>query len=416
MNNLEINMTKGDNEIRLTCTGRLDANRAGYLNDYIDRLVREGHYFISLDLSAVEYLSSAGIRILVSQYKNLDAVNGGFFISKTSDNVRQVLNMVGIADMLSQSGKGKSVRLDEEDHNRLESHGFIFTRKSLNTAGITEVEFYGNPELTSKGAFVSEHSRTIQAGINNFSVGLGAIGTSFDECRNRFGEFIILGKNAAYLPGDGSRKPDYMVASGQLIVMLTELYGLHFTGNFSYLVRFDPVNISQTIGLSEFIEVLMQLTEYDRFAMVMIAESGGLIGTSLNASPVDGNELFAYPEIKETINFTTEPAHNKMLTVSAGYFSKNENGEGEGNKFLRSLKPGTSLLGHIHSSVFPFLPLKKTDIDLNETIDYIFDGTDMVDILHLINDTREITGQGESQFIKGSCWIVPVESINFSSK
>ena len=115
MNNLEINMTKSNDEICLTCTGRLDANRAGYLNDYIDRLVREGHYHIALDLTGIEYLSSAGIRILVSQYKNLDAVNGYFTILKMSDNVRQVLNMVGIADMLSQQSRIKQPEKGEEN-------------------------------------------------------------------------------------------------------------------------------------------------------------------------------------------------------------------------------------------------------------------------------------------------------------
>jgi anti-anti-sigma factor len=415
MNSLEINMTKKNDEIVLTCTGRLDANRAGYLNDYIDRLVREGHYFISLDLSEVEYLSSAGIRILVSQYKNLDAVNGHFTIRDMSENVRQVLNMVGIADMLSQqAGKTKTAKEDEEDQNRLEAYGFVFTRKSLSPNGSTDIELFGNPELTFKGGFRAEHARTVKAGVNHFSVGLGAIGVSFDECKNRFGEFIILGKNAAYLPGDGSGKPDYMVATGQLVVSLTELYGLHFTGNFSYLIRFDPVNPSQTIGLSQFIKIVMQMTDYDQMALVMIAESGGLIGTSLNASPVEGKELFTFPEIKENINFTTEPAHNKMLTLSAGYISSKK--DGEDKKFIRPLLPDESLYGHIHSSVFPFVPLKKTDIDLNETIGYIFNNTEIVDILHLTNDIREITGQGESQFVKGFCWVVPVESINFLSK
>ena len=100
MNNLEINMTKRNDEIFLTCNGRLDANRAGYLNDYIDRLVREGHYHISQDLSGIEYLSSAGIRTLVSQYKNLKAVNGHLSIPEMSGNVKQILDMVGISDML----------------------------------------------------------------------------------------------------------------------------------------------------------------------------------------------------------------------------------------------------------------------------------------------------------------------------
>lgn len=415
MNNLEINMTKSNDEICLNCTGRLDANRAGYLNDYIDRLVREGHYHIALDLTGIEYLSSAGIRILVSQYKNLDAVNGYFTILKMSDNVRQVLNMVGIADMLSQpAGKIKPSEEEKEDHNRLEAYGFAFTRTTISPDAKTDVEFYGKPELTPKSGYMPEHARMIKAGVNHFAVGLGAIGTSFDECKNRFGEFIILGKNAAYLPGDGSKKPDYMMATGQLVVLLTELYGIHFTGHFSYLIRFDPLNPLNTIELSKFAEVLMQLTDYDRIALVMIAESGGLIGTSLNASPVDGKKLFTFPEIKETMNFTTEPAHNKMLTLSAGYLSSKENSEEK--RFIRPLLPGKKLWGHIHSSIFPFLPLKKTDIDLNETIEYIFNNTEITDILHLTNDTREITGQGESRFVKGFCWVVPVESINFLSK
>jgi hypothetical protein len=198
-----------------------------------------------------------------------------------------------------------------------------------------------------------------------------------------------------------------------LVVSLTELYGLHFNGNFSCLIRFDPVNLLDTIGLSQLAEALFKLTDYDRMALVMIAESGGLIGTSLNASPVDGKKIFTFPEIKETINFTTEPAHFKLLTLSVGYFSSGENSEAE--KFIRPLVPGKSLLGHVHSSVFPFIPLKKTDIDLNETIEYIFNNSELADILHLTNDMREITGQGESRFVKGFCWVVPVESINVSS-
>ena len=199
-----------------------------------------------------------------------------------------------------------------------------------------------------------------------------------------------------------------MVATGQLIVSLTELYGLHFTGNFSYLIDFDPANLKHSIGLGRLAETLLQMTDYDRMAFVMIAESGGLIGTSLNASPVDGKKIFSFPEIKESVNFTTEPAHNKMLTLSVGFVFNDSNSDEE--RFLRPLLPGKSLKGHVHSSVFPYIPLKKTDIDLNETIEYLFNNSEIADILHLTNDIREITGQGESQFIKGLCWVVPVNS------
>ena len=414
MNYLEIKTeTRGD-EIILNCTGRLDANRTGYLNDTIDRLVREGFYHISLDLSEIEYLSSAGIRSLVTQYKNLKAINGHFTISEMSENVRQVLTMVGMADILNQQPqKIKTGRGEEDDRNQLEAHGFIFNRTTLSTDGKTCLKLYGKPELTIQSGFRSEDARVVKSADNHFAIGLGAIGATFKECKNRFGEYIMMGKNIAYLPADGSKKPDYMLASGQLVVSLTELYGLHFNGNFSCVIRFDPVNPLDTVGLSQLAEALLKLTGYDRMALVMIAESGGLIGTSLNVSPVDGKKIFTFPEIKETVNFTTETAHFKMLTLSVGYFSAIENSESE--KFIRPLVPGKSLWGHVHSSVFPFIPLKKTDIDLNETIEYIFNSSELSDILHLTNDTREISGLGESRFVKGLCWLVPVESIELTT-
>jgi len=411
LDNLEINMSKRNDEICVTCKGRLDANRAGYLNDYIDRLVREGHYHISLDLSGIEYLSSAGIRTLVSQYKNLKAVNGYLSVPQMSGNVKQVLDLVGISDMLGTEQKSVPGKEEEESGlNRLKAYGFVFTRTTISETGKTEAEFYGHPEKIMKADYREKDARVVKSGPGHFAIGLGAIGNSFDECKNRFGEYLLAGKNVAYLPADGSKKPDYMVATGQLVVVLTELYGLHFTGNFTYLISFDPENPKQQIELSRLAETLLQMTDYDRMAFVMIAESGGLIGTSLNVSPVDGKKIFSFPEIKETVNFTTEPAHLKKLTLSAGYISNTPN-EDE-TRFLRPLRTDKKITGHIHSAVFPYIPLKKTDINLNETVEFIFNNTEIEDILHLTNDTREITGQGESQFVKGFCWVVPVEKVN----
>ena len=409
MNNLEISTNKQGDEMILTCSGRLDANKAGYLNDVIDRLVRDGSYHISLDLTGIEYLSSAGIRTLVTQYKNLKTVNGHLSILKMSENVQNVLNMVGMAEMLSQQpAKIKSSAVKAKQEALIEIDGYLFDRKTLIPDGKTTVELYGYPDLIFQSGFKPEHARVAASDINHFAIGLGAIGVSFEECKNRFGEYIMMGKSVAYLPGDGSKKPDYLISSGKLVVSLTELFGLHFQGNFSFLIRFDPKSSMETIGISHLAETLVKLTNLDQMAIVMIAESNGLMGTSLNASPVDGKKIFSFPEIKETINFTTEPAHFKMLTVTVGYITTRE--KGEADKFVRPLLPGKSLSGHIHSAVFPYIPLKKSDIDLNETLDYIFNNSELTDILHLTNDTREVTGQGESHFTKGFCWVVPVES------
>lgn len=408
MTNLEINRESNGDEILLKCTGRLDANQAGHLNDYIDRLVREGLYLISLDMTGIEYLSSAGIRSLVTQYKNLKAINGNFHIAAMSENVRQVLNMVGMVEMLGQ--QPKKVVVDEkkkETSNLLTLNGFRFKLSDIKPQENSKATFYGEPERMKESGFNAQNARLINSEEKHFAIGLGAIGNSFDECKNRFGEYIMMGKNIAYLPADGSKKPDYMVSSGQLIASLTELYGIHFEGNFSHLVYFEPQELKNTIGLSQLAEGIQKLTNFKQMAIVMVAESGGLIGTSLNASPVDGKKIFSFPEVKETMNFTTEPAHYKMLTLSVGYFSSEEKTR---DNFLRPLHENSPLLAHVHTAVFPFTPLKKTEIDLNETIEYLFETSELTDILHLVNDNREISGQGESQFVQGFCWIVPIES------
>lgn len=414
MNNLEINMENRGEEVALKCIGRLDANWAGHLNDYINSLVREGHYQISLDMTGIEYLSSAGIRSLVTQYKNLKKINGCFYIKSMSENVDEVLNMVGMADMLSQPPEILiAIKGKKEIQDQIEKFGFKFNFSALSSEGKTNVGFYGQSELVLQSGFKASNARLFKSEKNNFALGLGAIGNSFNECKNRFGEYIVLGKNIAYFPADGSGKPDYMVSSGQLVASLTELYGIHFEGNFTHLLRFESNGPKATIKISRLLKGIQERTKYTRFAIVMVAESGGLIATSLNTSPVDDKKIFSFPEIKDTVNFTIEPAHNKMLTLSVGYVTTDANKDDE--KFIRPIQSDTKIQGHIHSTVFPYFPLKKTDIDLNETIEYLFNNSELIDVVHLTNDTREIVGLGESQFVQGFCWIVPVESTKIVS-
>lgn len=409
MNNLEFIVEYNNEETILKCSGRLDANRAGYLNEYIDKLVREGHYLIALDMIGIEYLSSAGIRSLITQSKNLQAVSGCFYISAMSDNVHEVLKLVGMAEMLcKQNNRVETKKKPENSRSGLEAHGYSFYDARLNEKASMEITFYGKPEKVMHSDFKAEDARLFQSEEQTFSIGLGSIGESYEECRERFGEYLVAGKNMAYIPGDGSQKPDYIVSSGLLIGRLTELYGIHFKGEFSHMLHFERTNAINGIGVSQLAESICQLTGYDNYVLVMIAESDGLTGTSLNVSPVEGKQIFTYPEVIEAVRFTTEPVHEKMQTLSIGYIAKKR--EVISESFVRSLTPGSSTKGHIHTAVFPYMPINKNSIDLYETIDSMFN-TNLIDLLHLTNDSREIKGIGESHFLQGFCWVAPVHCI-----
>ncbi|MEA4975942.1 MAG: STAS domain-containing protein [Paludibacter sp.] len=413
MSNLEINTTSTGQGMLIRCEGRLDANHTVHLNDVIDQLVREGHYHIIIDFSALEYLSSAGIRLLVSQYKTLSAVNGSFYLSAVSEAVDQILKMVGMADMLTCKPAHRDIEKNKPDtENCITEFNYRFSLSALNN-NCMHAEFTGNPQQMMEGSFTDKDAVSIEAKEGLYALGLGAIGADFESCKNRFGEFLMIDGNMAYLPADGSKKPDYMMNSGQLKGHLTSLYGIRLEGDLSHFIRFANEDKETTLGLSQLIQSVSKLTTQNDFAIIIIAEISGLVGVSVNQSPVDGKNIFTYPEVKNTLNFTTEPEHAKMLAVCLGYCTKHATAEIQ--KFVRPLSPSSDFHAHFHTAVFPYIPLKKTNIDVHETVAALFDSGTLTDILHLIYDSREIAGLGESQFIHGYCWIAPVNSIKFNT-
>jgi hypothetical protein len=157
------------------------------------------------------------------------------------------------------------------------------------------------------------------------------------------------------------------------------------------------------------LEGIYQLLGYETFLIISIAEISGLVGVSLNHSPVGHPDLFAYPGVKETVNVTTEPECGGMLGVTVGLCSRNPD---EGlSHFLRPVSPGADVEAHLHTAVFPYTPLKKTGLDLHETIHTLFEAGTLSNLFHLVNDARDIVGLGESQFVQGFCWVAPLRSL-----
>ena len=79
----------------LTADGRLDADTAGGVQGQIDALIDGGETRLLLDLTKLDYVSSAGLRVLLITAKRLDGSNGRFAICGLSDNVAEVFTVSG---------------------------------------------------------------------------------------------------------------------------------------------------------------------------------------------------------------------------------------------------------------------------------------------------------------------------------
>ena len=203
--------------------------------------------------------------------------------------------------------------------------------------------------------------------------------------------------------------PDYMLSSGSLIPEIKMLYGILLEGEFSSFIRFSPVTSGKRIALSQITDALYEVTGFESFALVMVAESAGLVGASLQRSPLEllgEDNLFTYPQVKDNVNFTTEPEFHNDMTLNVGIVSKNPGVELE--KFTRVSAEGKKLYQHIHSAVFSYYPLGKSVLVQKEVIDALFEDDKLKGVMHLINDQREAVGTGESEFFHGVCWVAPL--------
>ena len=98
---MTINVERDIEFVTLEITGRLDTTTAPNLESVI-RDISEDTKELVLDMSGVEYISSAGIRVLLGAYKKISSAQGKVRILNAGDMVREVFAMTGLEQMLEQ--------------------------------------------------------------------------------------------------------------------------------------------------------------------------------------------------------------------------------------------------------------------------------------------------------------------------
>ena len=81
----------------LEVAGRVDSTNASQLGETLLSQIDAGRYQLVIDLSGVGYMSSAGLREMVSAVKKVRKYNGDLRIATPSDRVREVLDLAGLS-------------------------------------------------------------------------------------------------------------------------------------------------------------------------------------------------------------------------------------------------------------------------------------------------------------------------------
>ena len=96
-----MNMTKTQNgtELTIALEGRLDTTTAPELEQALKQDL-EGATALTLDLSRLDYISSAGLRVLLSAHKAMSR-KGGMKVTHVNEIVNEVFEVTGFSDILT---------------------------------------------------------------------------------------------------------------------------------------------------------------------------------------------------------------------------------------------------------------------------------------------------------------------------
>ena len=95
---MTIEIKKNTEETIIEVGGRLDTTTAPTLDKTINDIVEETKNLV-LDLKQLEYISSAGLRVLLSAQKKMQKV-GTMKVKNVCEEVMEVFEMTGFADIL----------------------------------------------------------------------------------------------------------------------------------------------------------------------------------------------------------------------------------------------------------------------------------------------------------------------------
>ena len=333
-------------QIRLS--GRLDAHGAAEIASALPE-VKPGMVML-LDLGAVDYLSSAGVRVFVTLHKNLHAAGGRLVFAAVQSYCREVFRISGLEQvfLIFDTLEAAQAELGGGGETRNGDCGvFVF---HAGHAGPGAIEVLGNIEDVLAARITVDQVVPKKFSAKEYSLGLGALGPSAESVMPYIGEMMTIGGTMVWLPTDGNDTPDFLVPQQDSdAVVIRTGFNASIAGKFNDYVEFTSAS-PEGATLSEIYNALFDFAKARRpdyrgaLAVAMRAEIGAVLGCGVVKSPVAAHA----------------PANGKWITDPSNYASWFEVDETPRHRDVTGLICGIGLDLEADLSVFDQTHLNAT--------------------------------------------------------
>lgn len=400
----------------LTLSGRLDAFGSEALQRALAAPEAAGARQVVLDLGGVNYLSSAALRVLLSDFKRRRAAGGGAVLASVQAYSLSVLEIAGFADAFPREAdvaaalaalgvEAPGAAADswagaEIFHGEA---GRLRVRRGSAAPGFIEVAGDINDVLTSRVTPAQVFSKRFSH--KAYSIGLGGLGERLEDYFTLMGEMITIGGTMVWLPCDGHGMPDFLIPkndAGQ--VLMRTGFNASLAGDFNDQMEFTAAR-PEGATMSELYRLLFDFARERRPAfrgalgLAMRAEMPAVFGAGVTRAPVapnapaNGLPITDPANFPEWFEFDREPRHRGVTGLVAGCgIDLRSDLSGYTQEFLRKTfyynPANTGAAGmtlHNHVVAFNPLPMPGDGFSLESEIAAVVEQGDFRDMRHMLD-------------------------------
>lgn len=235
---MRISVTREQGVFVLSLEGRLDHKGAAKLDDALQALPGQPSRLV-LDMRGVDYLSSMGIRSLITWEKALKRRSGALVLCALTPAASQVLRIAGLLTLYRTAD-------DLDTALSLASAATCpVVRESL-VGNAVSCSIARHPDHVSwldfwDGEAPHEHD-LLSISLEELGVGFGlaGLGSTAADAATALGAFVATGEAAAVVPADDQFHPDWMLGHDPSEAVLFVKRAASFTGRPACTVDVDP--------------------------------------------------------------------------------------------------------------------------------------------------------------------------------
>ncbi len=98
---MKIKTKKIDQTSVVSIEGDIDALTSGQVTEFLDDCIKQGETKLVIDLSRVDFMSSAGLRVVLGAVKKSRTKSGDIHLAAPQPGVARVLKMAGFENVLN---------------------------------------------------------------------------------------------------------------------------------------------------------------------------------------------------------------------------------------------------------------------------------------------------------------------------